>query len=112
MLGVVRRFLVARRLKGFRRIAPQHVANASGWEVFTFDPYHLGYWVGTHEAHVEVDFGTEITIVTKSLQRWEPPNQAEPLPPEKSQEIIDRIATSLTWENGALRTLVVGCNGS
>jgi hypothetical protein len=98
MLGVVRRFLAGRRLKGFRRIAPQHVAHASRWEVFTFDRYHLGYRDGAYEAHVEVDFGPTITIVTNSLQRWEPPNQADPLPAEKRQEIIDRIAASLTWE--------------
>lgn len=98
MVGVVRRFLAGRRLKGFRRIAPQHVAHASGWEVFTFDRYHLGYRDGAYEAHVEVEFGPTIDIVTNSLQHWEPPNQAEPLPAQKRQEIIDRIAASLTWE--------------
>jgi hypothetical protein len=66
--------------------------------VFTVDRYHLGYRDGSYEAHIEVDFGTEIGIVTKSLHRWEPPNQAEPLPPEKKREIIERITASLAWE--------------
>jgi len=98
MLGVVRRFIVGRRLKGFRRISPQHVSHVSGWEVYSVDQLHLGYREGPCEAHVEVEFGPIIQIVTNSLQRWEPPNQAEPLSPEKRQEIIERIASSLTWE--------------
>jgi hypothetical protein len=94
----VLRSIFVRRSGGFRRLAPQHVAHASGWEVFGVDRFHLGYREGPYVAHIEVDMGTEITILAKSLERWEPPNQAEPLPTEKRREIIDRITSSLVWE--------------
>jgi hypothetical protein len=75
-----------RRSREFRRIAPQHVAHASGWEVFGVDRLHLGH-----------RDGATIEIFTNSLQSWEPPNQAEPLPAAKRQEIIERIAASIFW---------------
>jgi hypothetical protein len=92
-------------LSQFRRITGQHVAHASGWEVFTVDRYHMGYRDGAFEAHVEVVIGPIVEILGKSLQQWEPPNQAEPLPAAKKQEIIDRIAASLAWERQRFKVL-------
>jgi hypothetical protein len=81
------------------------VAHASGWEVFGVDRIHLGYRDGPFEAHVEVAIGSKIEIFTKSLQRWEPPNEDVPLPPEKRREIIERITASLAWEGDPFKLL-------